>query len=306
MSLQFVSHGISSISDAATLSECLALGLNEIEKLDRDGRLWASQVAHCPRKGALEATSNSNRPWLAASQVYCEIGNTVEDLIIKAWEKQGRLLFTQYKLPTIREFKKLNLGGYIDAIALQDNKIRAVEIKTCGNLPITPREDQKAQLMLYSAFTGLPSTLFYFSREVASWDGKLITKQFDFDYDAEELMHYMFNAVFARFCVDKGIIPNKSSKITKKSHCLYCNFTDFCWNEAGLLAKNIPQGSTLVIPEGKDTISLAKKALKITIEIMKSENVVARNNGILKHLSRHGTKTAKELLSGKTWPRDVR
>lgn len=303
MTLHFVQHGVQDINDSMTLSDCLGFGLNEIEDVDRKGRLWASQTGHCPRRGALEATIITQRPFSAASRFYCEIGNTIEDLIVKAWNERGRLFFAQYKLPKLREFPRLNMGGYVDAIALQDNQIRVLEIKSCGAMPTKPKPEHESQAMVYSAYTGFPATLFYFSREVATWNGKLKTVQFDLSFDVDDLNHYMFNAVMARVCIEKGVMPPMPPLLTTKSRCGMCNFIDFCWDDE---QKRMVDGSTLVIPDAGTTARLTKKALAITNEIMKPENVQSRNNGILKHLSRHGTKAAKEFLGGKTWSRVAR
>jgi len=300
MSLSFIQYGAEDIDDSLTLAECLQLGLSENETVDRDGRLWASQVGHCPRKGAIEATLKTKRVFSAASRVYCDIGVTAEELIIRAWDKRNRLLFSQYKLPTIREYPKLNMGGYVDAIAVQDGKIRAVEIKTCGELPSKPKHDHLSQVLLYSAVTGFPASLFYLSRSVADWSGILKTVQFDIPHDQTALEHHMYNAVLARLCIEKGFIPNKSSKLTKKSHCGLCTHIGFCWSDD---VKTKANGSSLVIPDIHDMLPLANQALEITKKIMQPKSVLGRNNGILKHLSRHGTRAAKELLSGRTWLR---
>lgn len=304
MTLSFVKYGVDDIEKDISLSECLSLGLNDFEEVNHDGRLWASQVSHCPRKGALEATIKERRSFNASNKMYCEIGNTVESLILKGWEERNRLLFSQYKLPDIREFKDLNLGGYIDAIALQGTKIRSVEIKTCGALPLKPRQDQESQALLYSAFTGFPATLLYFSREVADWNGSLKVQQFDYQFDEEELRHYMFNAVYARVCIRDGIIPDKSTKINVKSHCFYCNFIDYCWDES-FDEKVMLKRHRLSQPTITENIKATEEALKITDKVMSPENIISRKNGILKHLSRFGTKAAKELLSGTTWSDNI-
>lgn len=293
----FIDHGASEIDNRTLLADIVALGLKQFELVDHGGRLWSSQVAHCPRQGAIEATlKKSEQEITATSRFYIEIGNTSENLIIQSLANREKLLFAQYRLPTIKEYPGLELSGYVDAIALQDSQVRAVEIKTCGSLPLTPREDQKSQALIYSAVTGLPATMIYLSREVADWSGRLKIKQFDFSFNREELEFYIFNAIYARLCIEQNALPNRSTKISKKSHCFYCNHVDYCWNN-GKLEKSSLQEIDL-----KSMVALTSKAIDITKRVMSPASILARRNGVLKHLSKHGTKMAKEYL-GDNWPR---
>jgi hypothetical protein len=286
----FVQEGDNSIKENMKLIDVVSVGLEKYVDVERNGRLWASQTAMCARQGALEATYVGSNKETSAKQFYCEIGNIIESLIIEGLENDGRLLFDQYQVPDVG----LNLGGYVDAIAIQGGLIRSVEIKSCGALPASPREDQKAQAMIYSALTGLPATIIYFSRSVADWNGKLKTKQFDFVFDADELNPYLLNAVYARMCIDEGILPEMPGHFTNQSQCHFCNYKGLCWDDRRELSHLEDVGFTKLHED-----ILLRKAPRKANAVMDAVN--ERRNGVLKHLSINGTDIAKGLLRDTDW-----
>lgn len=94
-----------------------------------------------------------------------------------------------------------------------------------------------AQVQTYSAITGIDHCyLQYYSRKVQdsfSLNGVPSLYVYEVDVSDKILKQRMANIYYALLCRDELVVPKKSG-IIKKGHCqqLYCNFIDFCWNEA--------------------------------------------------------------------------
>jgi len=277
-----------------TLADFVHRGLKRVERIERDGRTWVSQVSVCPRQGALAATFVGDSEETAAKEFYCEFGNTAEEIILRGWYNSGILLFADYALPDIG----INLGGKIDAIVVYNGKITVAEVKTCGTkMPTKPKLTHFAQASLYSAITGLPYVIYYQSRNVADYGNNLKAKEFAFEFNGEALKVNMFNAVYAHLCVEAGVMPNKYI-MKNDERCGFCNFTNVCWEDG------IPH---MNIASSKDYEELANLASYMTLNFMRPADVAKRRNGVVKHLSIHGTKHAVALLGnekgkpGKSW-----
>jgi hypothetical protein len=276
------------VSTEKQLSDYVDYGLKEIVEIKRDGRLWVSQVSVCPRQGALAATRIGDGIDSAAKKFYCEFGNTAEALILQGWYNSEILLFSDYALPDIG----INLGGKVDAIINYNGKITVAEVKTCGNtMPSRAKPAHQAQAALYAAITGLPYVVFYLSRNVAEWNGNLKAKEFNFEFNKDDLKINMFNAIYARLCVDKLVMPNKYIE-KKDERCGFCNFDGVCWSN------EIPH---LSIASSDEQLELVKLANKKTNILMRQSNINKRRNGVLKHLSLHGNDNAVKLLKDKSW-----
>lgn len=292
--LPFITKGsIIAENDASLVAQYIPIGLREINETNRSGRLWASDAAHCSRRGALNATYVGETIDSASKKAYCELGNTIEDLVIGALEKQDLVLFKQYQLPNI----DLNLGGFVDALIAtkikgEQRKIRVLEIKSCGELPSKPKPEHLSQTRLYGAVLGLPITLLYFSRNVANYEGVLQTREFNFDFNVDDVRQYVFSACYTKFAVDMNVLPAIPSQFTSPSHCGLCDYKSTCWNGGAFHLRPI---------EAREHLELVNKANSFTNDFLDAQRIRQRRNGVFKHLMKSGSQVAKEILSGKDW-----
>jgi hypothetical protein len=292
------SSGIEKITNDVnkkTFAEMIANGLIKSVEINRNGRLWASQVGVCARKGALKAIEKKQDVEEASKYAYCEIGIAIEKIVLDGIDNDGYLVKRDVKLPAIRG---LNLGGYIDAIAIQKGKIFCLEVKSVGNItPTSPISSFKSyythknQALVYAAITGLDASLLYFSRNPAGWNGWLNIKQFDFTFaeDSSQIKQALFNTVYARMCLDNSVLPEPSLELTSKSRCGFCDYKYQCWNDEPIV-------SELVAPDTTTRHDLFTRALSSTEKLMEKAgerrvkfiNRLRRKKTIDEQLRRYG------------------
>lgn len=279
---------ISPLTSEIRLEDVIVSGMKSIRKANQNGRMYASTSGFCERQTALSMTFEGDTEYEAASAGYFEIGLAVESVILKALRSQDVLLFSQLETPDIR----LNLGGKIDGVYRLDNdKIRLLEVKSCGALPNKPHAEHLAQANLYTAITGLPATLLYFSRNVANFAGEIQMRLFELD-NQDDIYRSMLKTVYGKICADKGLMPDIPEEITRPSHCGFCRFKNICWD--GEPSHLEPMSDS----EYKENWDLT---IKMTDDMMSSIKVEQRRNGVLKHLMQYGTPYAKDLLTDKDW-----
>lgn len=266
-------------------------GMNNIGRTDfeRTDRFYASDAGMCPRQAALKSQGKGEIDNPASFNAYCELGNTIEDLVVKSLEREKALLFTQYRIPDIG----INLGGKIDVIAVVKGKLRIIEVKSCGELPKKEaKAEHQAQALIYSAVTGLPASVLYFSRNVWDFkDNKLMLKEIPLDDMLEEKRAVIYRASLAYYSTRKGYLPDIPSHIMKKSDCGFCPFKSFCWD--GLPLETLLKSPT---PEQNDTVIQQAKAF--TDHLLDFNVTSDRRRGILKHIQMSGGKLAQDVLRG--------
>lgn len=270
-----------------SLSTVVLRGLSSVEEVNRDGRLWASQAAACSRRGFLESQRKGLDIVSPASSMYFDMGNLIEEKILSALHKQGALLFSQYRLPDMG----LNLGGKIDGIILIGGKVKLIEIKTCGELPNSPKPEHLAQSLIYSAVSGLDPVVFYVSRHVAGYDGQLKIKEFPLEPTPTELQAAMFTTIYARLAINMGVMPDIPMHFTSEKNCGFCNFIPLCWH-GEMPEKSYPPVSA------KQHGEIVLATNELVAHLMDPEVRMKRTNGILHHISKFGDDNAKEKLSG--------
>ncbi len=271
---------------ATTLVGTIRHGMSSTKENDRNGRIYASQASFCVRQAVLKSTNNEDLEIVTPTNAaYYALGITIEDLVINALTRQGALLYPQYKLPDIG----LNLGGYIDAIVMIGGKIRVLEVKSCGVMVTEPKPEHAAQAMVYSAVTGLPASLLYFSRHVAGFDGQLQIKEFPLIVTNDDARRTLFRVAYVHHAIEMGIIPDMPDYFTVEQDCGYCPFKENCWH-------NYPLPRPVVSPKQHLKITNAAKA--IVDDLMDPSLVEKRRNGILRHIQQHGSDAAKKLLRG--------
>ena len=282
----------SDLLEKENLLETIENGLKKTEKQDYNGRIHVSSSGYCPRKGALEAKYVGDRDYAAKSALYFKLGIALEESILDSLDNQKRLFFRQYHLPETG----INLGGKIDGIILYNNKIHALEIKSCGSLPSKPQLEHVSQLMVYCAVTGLPGLLLYISRHVEerhSDGSRLKMKLFEFGFDLENSKKHLANSARAYFASKNGLMPEIPDYIKSENDCGFCYFQDICWHSEP------PKFLEFMGDSEKHHI---ENAVNSFVEVfMTKEQLQKRRNGVLKYLSTVGNKTCKLYLEDEDW-----
>lgn len=285
---EFVTSGVR-VGPEQNVQSMVQKGLTSHEYVERNGRLYASDAAYCPRQAVLNSNQTGDVIRPAAFKAYVELGNKVEDLVIEALHNVGALLFKQYRLPDFG----INLGGKIDAIVVINGHIRILEIKSCGELPTKPKPYQASQALMYSAVTGLKSSLVYFSRHVADYSGQLKIRQFDLDVTGDEAKGALWFSAYAEFANRRKVLPSIPSHITAKSHCGFCSFTDSCF---GVEPFPPVQHVTPAVHA-----ELVAETNAFVDDMMTPSKVQDRRNGILNFIMRNGSRATHEFLADKDW-----
>ena len=265
----------------------IASGLTSQQNIRPNGRLYASIVGFCSRKGMLSATNEESQIISASSVVYMRMGEEMENIVIDSLYKKRVLLFKQYNLPNIG----LNLGGKVDAIVLDNNKVRAVEIKSCGQIPTQQKPGHRQQALLYEAVSGLPSSVLYFSRTVADYHGQLKLKNIPSNPTDRELQMVIYNAAYAHEAIQMGVVPPKPA--LSEQDCKFCPFIDFCYHGREI------EGKQVATPD--QHYELSQIALERTTEIMDPDAVRERRIGVIKFLSENGNNHARKLFENTDW-----
>lgn len=286
----FVQYG-DVVTGEDTISKLVVRGMSKINQRQRNGRLYASDAGFCARQTALQADRDEYEVQTAATTAYYAIGVTIEDLVLNGLYESGALLFKGYKLPDIG----LNLGGYIDAIVFLNGRIRVLEVKSCGQLPSVPKPTQAAQAMVYSAITGLPATLLYFSRSVANFKGELMLKEFPLPESDTQKRMTLYQVAYGHLAFMNKVIPAIPAHVTSKAQCGFCPFTGICWDGEEIKKWRHVDPDT--------HLRLVNEANELVDILMDPAAVNDRRTGILKHLSRAGNSKAKELLRNTDWSR---
>lgn len=272
-----------------TLTRLIVRGLTTQVKHEREGRLYASEAGFCERQGALKATRLDTEVEQAATKTYYAMGITIEELVLDGLYNSKALLFKQYQLPDVG----LNMGGFIDGIVHLAGRIRVLEVKSCGELPSKPKGEHAAQAIIYSALTGFPATVLYFSRKVAKFGGELLMAEFNLPEDDATKRAAMYRAAYAHLATLEGVLPPKPSHLGSSGACGYCPFKNVCWE-----GDVSPWGQE---PDAATNTRLVAEANELVDHLMDPAAVAARRMIILKRLSREGNVNSKNLLRGADW-----
>lgn len=279
---------INSLTSEIKLENVIVSGMKSVKRTNQNGRMYASTSGFCERQTALSMTFDGDTEYESASSGYFEVGLAIESVVLKALRQENTLLFSQLETPDIG----LNLGGKIDGVYRLDNdKIRLLEIKSCGALPSKPSSEHLAQANLYTAITGLPATLLYFSRNIANFAGEIQMRKFELDTQSD-IYNSMFKAIYGKVCADKGLMPDIPDEITKPGHCGFCRFKNICWDFEPSHLESMSNS------EISENYHLTKE---LTDDMMSEVKLEQRRNGVLKHLMQYGTSYAKDLLTDTDW-----
>lgn len=274
-----VRRGYSNTSSEGSLLDYLYRGLRSQKDVKRKGRLWASQAPHCSRRGALTGVYEGTQITRPANQGYFSLGIAIENMILNAWDKNKLVITDQYRLPEVG----LNLGGKVDAVVLLNGKLRIVEIKSCGDkIPTSGKREHLSQARFYSAVTGFPMYLFYFSRNVAHFNGKLKSTYFYEEFNKDTLQYTVHNAALARLSIDNTIIPEIGGNIRSIGDCGFCDFVGHCWKGDELTISD--RNGLTEQYDYRQYSKIVNEAIQFTQDFFLEDNIDKRRQKFLRDL----------------------
>lgn len=258
-------------------------GMRSTSSLHRDGpKFYAGDVAHCPRRAVKFLTTDRNTTISPSSTVYMKLGNTIHEIISDALFKADALIFKEFRLPPSED---PDIRGIIDNIFFASgNKVMGMEVKSCGNIPASPKRDHIDQATMYSAVVGLEFVVVYVSRKVAGFDGKLMIKSFELECTERDMLNALTKACLASYAHRDGVLPPIPTGFTK-ADCGFCPFIDECWDE-----------EPMILPEAKPAhVERLYEEAEARARVILGERV-SRRNGIIKHLQRYTSPSVQKRL----------
>lgn len=282
---------ITSKATVNQLEKTIIAGMKFSKMVKQNGRMYVSTAAFCERQTALSMTFEGLVDYDSSTSGYFEMGKAGENVVVNSLRNQNVLLYDnpneQYRTLDIG----LNLGGKIDAIyCLPDSEPRLLEVKTCGNtLPLAPHGEHLAQAKLYSAIMGLPVSIVYISRNIADYNGQIIIRDFDIEYDEIDLYETMYTVIFGKLSAERGLMPQIPPHLTKPSDCGFCQFKSICWDG---------KPSHLIPISKPESVEISHLTQQRTSAIINSSAIADRKSIVLNDLLKNGTPYAKALLSG--------
>lgn len=193
--------------------------------------LYGSDAGLCARKNVYLQWNE----WVpdvkkATTVAYMAIGVGLEDMLATALRSKGRLLAHGLR---IQELPGLKISGIIDLVILDhQNEVSLIEVKTCGQLPVEPKPEHKAQIQIYCAVSGITKAwITYISRSVRKgYTDKLEMRSFVVDCSEEVLLDRLKIASVSKRASLVKKVPPVPSHFRKHQECHYCQFMDFCWD----------------------------------------------------------------------------
>jgi hypothetical protein len=284
MSLRRVKNKIETVIVAGMTSEKI---------INQRGRLYAGTSGLCARQTTLQANFVGTEIQQPETTGYYASGNAIEEVVLDALAKQNTLLYSGYKIPECG----INLGGKVDGfVRLPDETIKGIEIKSCGaTLPSHPKLEHKAQALLYSAITGFPFEIIYFSRSIVDKDQNINLRSFELDSNWLDRYMTLYQAVLGYICQQNGVMPNIPTHIQSSNDCGFCRFKDICWNNQKSF---MPSINTMSLAVQND---IYRESEELASELLSEEIVAIRRKSVLKYMSEYGTPFAKTLLKSQDW-----
>lgn len=271
----------------------IVAGMTSTKTINQNGRLYAGTSGLCARQATLQANFVGTEVQQPETTGYYASGNAIEEIVLKALHNQNSLLLEDYRISDCG----INLGGKVDAfVKLPNEHIKLIEIKSCGaTLPSKPKLEHKAQALLYSAITGFPAEVVYFSRSIVDKDQNINLRSFELDSNWGERYTTLHQAVLGYIALKYNVMPDVPDYIKSENDCGFCRFKNICWQGEKSFMSKI---DSLYFSEQSEIYDLA---MNITTNLMSDENIAARRQQTLQYMSKNGTNFAKTLLKSSNW-----
>lgn len=192
-------------------------------------RPYASKAGYCPSANWYMGNTQGNYIVSGSMKLYQGIGVGVESEIVNAAKRNNILVGTQVKLPTVPSLD-VDIGGFIDMIVKENNKLVLYEIKTCTALPRKIKPEHAAQAAAYWLFSGIEDVrVLYVSRKVQDFPDPtplLCTIKFD----PEQHENQLLNVCVTLQTFNSHKPPTRPQYFSKSRDCTFCNFSQKCWS----------------------------------------------------------------------------
>lgn len=194
--------------------------------------LYGSDAGFCPRRNCLlEHNTWVDAKVNSAGSGYMGIGVAFENLLAESLRRGGRLILQDKRLIELPEVK---VSGKMDLIIWDREEdvapapqIAIVECKTCGDLPAEPKPSHLAQLLTYSAISGISKAyLLYMSRNLNPKQ-PIPIRVFTVDTSEEVVVGVLINIFLSRLSTDQHVLLPVPSHFRKHTECHYCEFRDY-------------------------------------------------------------------------------
>lgn len=197
--------------------------------------MYGADAGRCPRLNAFYSV-NTEIPFEAdsASVGYMAIGDALEGILANGLRSVDSLVASNFRLlmPT-----EAPVSGKIDLIFYEpDGGLSMGEVKSCGDLPASPKWTHQVQAETYAVMSGIPRAyLIYVSRNVQKrWGDGLAMQIFKLDVSEAALESRIHTIAASHLATAKGIVPPKPAHFRKSVECYFCSFQGTCWGEDDL------------------------------------------------------------------------
>jgi CRISPR/Cas system-associated exonuclease Cas4 (RecB family) len=212
------------------LTRYIMKGLKKTEKRWKRKKLYCGDASYCPRRATLFSATEGVSEFTAAGRFYMDTGTTVHEIIQEVLMQQGVLLEAERRVDITLD--GLTTSGRIDGILNIDGETKILEIKTCGALPSAPKKEHLHQALTYSLLTGIRKVIiFYMSRKVASYDGRLECVEFTYDVTDADLDMVATLLAASVVGATRRVLPPIPPHITSQRDCGFCPFTNICFGD---------------------------------------------------------------------------
>lgn len=236
-------------------------GLKKTERRYKRKKLYCGDASYCPRRATLFATTEGTSEWNAAGRFYMDTGTTVHEIIQESLMRQGIMIEAERRVDFT--IGGVPIAGKIDGIIDVEGDIKILEIKTCGALPGAPKKEHLHQALTYALLSGIYKiVIFYMSRSIAGFGGKLTCTEFEYDVTSTDLD--MIAEILATSVVGatREALPPIPLHIESQRDCGFCPFTKICWGGESIELRAFKK-------EDEDRIDEVKEAL---LELSRKEH----------------------------------
>lgn len=223
----------------------------KVPKIVKRPYLYGSDAGFCPRRNCLlEHNTFVDSLVNSAGSGYMAIGVAFENLLAESLQNTGKLVVQDSRLIEIDEVK---VSGKIDMFIFdQEDELAIVECKTTGDLPIEPKPTHLAQVLTYSAISGIDKAyLIYMSRNLNP-KNSIPLKVFKIDTSEEVIINTLTTILLSRYSTDERLLLPIPKTFRKHTECHYCEFRDYyCYLRSRTVNKN-KEDESVVIEGDKD------------------------------------------------------
>lgn len=207
-------------------------GLTSYDKMEKRDRLWPSDAGLCIRRNTLnndKIVDTIENNTSSTRYFYQESGKFIEkDIVLQSFKNKGKLVFSNYKLPVLKDEESIRLSGKIDAIVRYGNEMVGIEVKARGSdLKVKSTDIQQAKI--YSLVTGFDFYLVLVDRNVQKFGIEGINlKTVDVTFKENEMLELARHLFVSDLMLKEGLVSPFDTAPYKTNICENCPFLPIC------------------------------------------------------------------------------